>query len=282
VAYLLSSTIANNQIAFLAGLGGGLYIKGPADFHAQSSLIANNFHHGTAMQGPIPDDGYTNTTTGAVTGELTYDLIRTVTNFTITGVGTGSIFGQDPLLGPLQDNGGPTKTHALLAGSPAINAGTPTGCLANTAGPPLTMDQRGARRPFPAGGLCDIGAFEVNPPFTLDIDASNSATKYDALTDGLLVIRYMQGVTGTSLTTGALGPTATRNAADIAANLNEYHWALDIDGDGTVDVVTDGLLVLRYLFGMRGDALIQGALVPTVPRNTSALIESYLGTLTPP
>ncbi|MBI2883851.1 MAG: DUF1565 domain-containing protein [Candidatus Methylomirabilis oxyfera] len=56
----------------------------------------------------------------------------------------------NPLLGPLANNGGPTQTHALLPGSPAIDAGTNTGC-------PST-DQRGVTRP--QGAACDIGAFE--------------------------------------------------------------------------------------------------------------------------
>lgn len=58
----------------------------------------------------------------------------------------------DPLLGPLQDNGGPTFTHALLPGSPAIDAGLDSGA-------PLTTDQRG--QPRIAGAHVDIGAFEV-------------------------------------------------------------------------------------------------------------------------
>jgi CSLREA domain-containing protein len=62
----------------------------------------------------------------------------------------GSLVNTDPLLGQLQANGGPTWTHALLAGSPAINAGSNEGC------PPI--DQRGIARP--ALGACDIGAFE--------------------------------------------------------------------------------------------------------------------------
>lgn len=57
----------------------------------------------------------------------------------------------DPRLGPLQNNGGPTLTHGLLAGSPAIDAGT------NCSGPPVNgIDQRGAAR----DANCDIGAFE--------------------------------------------------------------------------------------------------------------------------
>jgi hypothetical protein len=58
----------------------------------------------------------------------------------------------NPLLGPLQNNGGPTQTHALLAGSPAIDAVT-SGC------PPPPTDQRGVLRP--QGAACDIGAYEL-------------------------------------------------------------------------------------------------------------------------
>lgn len=66
---------------------------------------------------------------------------------------TTDLPGTDPLLGPLADNGGPTQTHALLSGSPAIAAGDAAACP--------TTDQRGAARPQGAG--CDIGAFELVP-----------------------------------------------------------------------------------------------------------------------
>jgi hypothetical protein len=69
--------------------------------------------------------------------------------------------GVDALLGPLGDNGGPTDTRALLEGSPAIDAGA--GCAAT--------DQRGVARP--AGGGCDIGAFES--PFTAPLPVPPSS-----------------------------------------------------------------------------------------------------------
>lgn len=59
----------------------------------------------------------------------------------------------DPLLGPLQNNGGPTETHALSVGSPALDAIPSDACLAT--------DQRGVARPQGPG--CDIGAFELEP-----------------------------------------------------------------------------------------------------------------------
>jgi hypothetical protein len=63
------------------------------------------------------------------------------------------------ILGPLEDNGGPTQTHALLAGSPAVDAGDPNGCQDNL-GVLLLTDQRGFPRPS-AGTICDIGSYEL-------------------------------------------------------------------------------------------------------------------------
>ncbi len=73
---------------------------------------------------------------------------------------TGDLVNTDPHLGPLQNNGGPTPTQALPAGSPAVDAGD---CSPLAGTPPLTIDQRGTARPQPAGGRCDIGAFELQP-----------------------------------------------------------------------------------------------------------------------
>ena len=70
------------------------------------------------------------------------------------------ISGERLNLGPLADNGGPTMTHALLAGSVAIDV-IPEGECLDADGEPLTTDQRG--EPRPAGGGCDVGAFEVQP-----------------------------------------------------------------------------------------------------------------------
>ena len=82
----------------------------------------------------------------------------------------GDLTNTDPLLGPLQDNGGTTETHALLPGSPAIDA-IPVADCTDPLGNPITTDQRGVDRP--QGTACDIGAYEFEPPvggLVVDLD----------------------------------------------------------------------------------------------------------------
>ena len=124
------------------------------------------------------------------------------------------------------------------------------------------------------------------PVATLDIDQSGSgAHQYHALTDGLLLWRYLAGATGDALTGGALGSTAARtDPAEIKDYLDAVRSRFDIDGNGIVESQTDGLLILRYLLGLRGAALIANAL-PTSPplatRNLASEIEAYLQGLMP-
>jgi hypothetical protein len=100
---------------------------------------------------------------GALTSQG-YNLIQNTTNCIIGGDTTGNITGQDPQLGLLVDNGGPTKTHALSEGSPAIDAGNPAAPGSGGAAC-AAIDQRGFLRPF--GAICDIGAFERGGAFSL-------------------------------------------------------------------------------------------------------------------
>jgi hypothetical protein len=91
--------------------------------------------------------------------------VANVSGCNIVGDATGNLLGVDPLLGPLQNNGGPTLTHALLGGSPAIAAGNPGGCRDQN-GNLLTTDQRGFARPAAGSPFCDIGAYEAGAAAT--------------------------------------------------------------------------------------------------------------------
>jgi hypothetical protein len=87
---------------------------------------------------------------------------------TINGTNTANITGQDPLLGPLQDNGGPTLTRALSPTSPAINQGSNPGSL--------TTDQRGTGFARTSGTGTDIGAFEVQVPSVTGVSPQSGPT----------------------------------------------------------------------------------------------------------
>ena len=84
--------------------------------------------------------------------------------------GPGDQINTDPMLGPLQDNGGPTFTHELLAGSPAIDAGDPNFT------PPPSYDQRGAPFHRVVNGRIDVGSFEVQAGSTPTPTATATAT----------------------------------------------------------------------------------------------------------
>lgn len=131
-----NNTIANNTAtgAFRAG-GVVVYSGGTATF--TNNIIANN-------SGARLNCAFTGTATSNG-GNLDYpsDGSCELTNAT-------DVPGADPLLGPLADNGGPTPTMALGAGSPAIDSAVAAECPA--------LDQRLSNRP--QGGGCDIGAVE--------------------------------------------------------------------------------------------------------------------------
>jgi hypothetical protein len=138
--------------------GGGLFVgTGAPVLH--NTLIAGNFRGAT---GTARDDVY-----GALHPGGAYNLIGDGTGMTGLQNGVnGNLVGSasapiDPLLGPLQNNGGPTQTMALLPGSPALNAGDP--------GQLRVPDQRGVVR---TGGV-NIGAYQASATaFLLDAPAT--------------------------------------------------------------------------------------------------------------
>ena len=146
-----------------------------------------------------------------------------------------------------------------------------TGFGEDEAGEIYVIDQKGAVRKIREAPMVTA---------TLDIDGSGTSTQYDALTDGMLVVGYLMGQTGPSLIANRLGATATRvDPAAVAAYIATNISAFDIDGDGNANALTDGILIVRYLFGIRGAALIRDVLSPNATRRTAAQVETYLGTL---
>jgi hypothetical protein len=119
----------------------------------------------------------------------------------------------------------------------------------------------------------------TRPQGSLNVDGNDS---YDALTDGLIIIRYLFGLTGMALTNGAIGSGATlTDPAAIRTKMINLRPQFDIDGNGQADALTDGLLIIRYLFGLRGASLIAGAVGPDATRTTAPQIEAYIQSLMP-
>ena len=114
-------------------------------------------------------------------------------------------------------------------------------------------------------------------PLAFDIDGNGSC---DTTTDAALTFRYMSGLRGDALTQGipfASGATRTA-AAEIATYLNGLGLALDIDGDGLLNPLTDGLLFWRYSLMMPGNVLTASIRAPlaTPGTRTDAAIQAYL------
>jgi len=108
---------------------------------------------------------------------------------------------------------------------------------------------------------------------TWDFDSNGTA---DALTDGLLLLRHTFGLRDAQLTNGAIAPDSPLSAAEVQDAVAEAYSIADIDGNGAVDALTDGLMLLRYLFGLSGDQLINGAVSPDATRTTAAEIQGYI------
>jgi hypothetical protein len=155
---LLNCTVASNfvfgNIYNRPTSGGGVWNwYDPGDiavFQCRNTIIAGN--HSTLTNCTFcPDDisGYMES--------FGHNLVRNTDAWLNAGYEPSDLLGVDPKLGPLRDNGGPTWTHALLTGSPAIDAGDPAGAP--------SQDQRGV--PRPQGRGFDIGAYEYLSPNTV-------------------------------------------------------------------------------------------------------------------
>ncbi len=194
-----------------------------AQTRLQDTIVANGAGGGADLVSdkPITVSGGTNNPGATANADLSqFDLVD---RFAARGavVRLGHVYGEGgtisgtpltagPMLGPLQDNGGPTETMALLPGSPAIDAGDSFG---------LSTDQRGEPRPvdFPgiantAGGDgADIGAFEVQPACTGQADPAQACHA--------LTVTLGGSGTGTVSGTGITCPTGCSGSYGASTSL---------------------------------------------------------------
>jgi hypothetical protein len=221
-----NSTLSGNRGEFSAGaiLNG---FNGDASLTVNNSTLSGNttqlhgggiFNEGQSAIGNSTLSGNSGMTAGAIYNRLaTLDIESTILNRgelgpnilndgTVTShgynlssddgsgylIGPGDQINTDPLLGPLQNNGGPTFTHQLLPGSPAIDTGDPNFT------PPPFLDQRGSGFPRVVSGRIDKGSFEVQQGPTPTSTPRNTPTSTPAAT-----------ATATATATPTASPAAT-------------------------------------------------------------------------
>lgn len=114
---------------------------------------------------------------------------------------------------------------------------------------------------------------------SLDVDLNGQA---DALSDGIVIIRHLFGFTGNALTDGAVDSNGQRTDPTAIQNyLTSISSTLDVDLNQQADALSDGIVIIRSLFGFTGTALTDGAVDPGGQRTDPAVIASFLDNMNP-
>jgi CSLREA domain-containing protein len=212
-----NSTLSGNTASYGGGImnGGALSISHSTFSGNTASADGGGIYGGTVSIKNTILAGNTPTNCDATMASQGYNLESgTDCGFDIQGQ-PGDQWDTDPKLYPLDNNGGPTQTHALQDGSPAIDAGSCT----DIAGNPVTTDQRGYNRPCPTEGGCDIGAYEGYALFgDLDCDCDVDVN------DTMLVADHWRCQSGDAC----------------------YDARYDLDKDGDIDVADIMLSVVHW------------------------------------
>ncbi|MEZ4593155.1 MAG: Calx-beta domain-containing protein [Chloroflexota bacterium] len=251
VGTILNSTIAFNTVT----AAGTTRYGGVANFNGGTLTIQNSIVAQNDQRQCIPNNNWT-----SAGNNLSSDTRCAFT-------ATGDLQLTDPLLTPLGDYGGPTPTHALSPGSPAIDAGSNSACPAT--------DQRGIARPVDgdnnATAVCDIGAFEARNQLTIaDISVNEgdsgttdavftvtlspassqtvtvnyatvagSATANNDYTPTSGQLTFTPGQTSRTITVPIIGDTNDESDETFTVNLSSASNADIIDGTATGTIVDD-------------------------------------------
>src|SRR6266705_3277439 len=299
-----NSTFSGNHAAapYGAGNGGGIYNDGSygsATLTVSNSTFSGNFANlaGPSDGGGVHNYGISGSATvtmrdtilnGGQLGDNLYNASGSVSSLgynlsSDNGGGvmtdTGDQINTDPMLGPLQDNGGPTFTHELLSGSPATDAGD-SNFNPNSFNPPMVYDQRGTGFNRVVSGRIDIGAFEVQAvpsPYAGQVQQPINAdgSSVFSVRRGVVPVKFtltQGGVATCALppatialtrtaggTIGAIDESVYTGPADTGSNFRidncQYIYNLSVSalGVGTyrVDINIDGQVVGSATFQLK-------------------------------
>ena len=246
-ALLESCTVTGNNDGGLCNGEPAYWIYGPtptSTLKIHNTIVANNLIYNWATSSYVAND-----CVGRIKSRG-YNLIEGLSAIyfvDIEGETDGNIIGADPKLGALVDNGGPTKTHALLKGSPCLDAGDPDDYE--------TTDQRGVLRPKDGDGdgtpLPDIGAYEEFTP-QIDITTPSAGAKVSCtvLLEAEANTRYVDfKIDGVLLQTVDGAPHTCSWDTSVHANGSHTIKAVGSDTPGgfsardTVNVKVDNMII---------------------------------------
>ena len=229
-------TISHNHVMNdgATQIGGGIYVQGNSSPDPlptlNNTIVAGNLHGVTTM---TPDDvsgsglsggsPYLNAnSSNTLIGDATTSggLVNGV-NGNIVGVGGAGTIDIVTILAPLADNGGPTLTHALVLGSPAVNAGS-NGLAVEPGGAPLILDQRGFGFNRIISGTVDIGAYES--PYEDIVFPSEDLIVFDDSTG-----RWKVGLSD------GMGGFTWKNGPKWSTAVTWQTFSGDVNGDGFTD-----------------------------------------------
>ena len=242
---------------------------------------------GTGLASPVTVSGLTNGTPYACSVHAT------------NGIGVGPESAASNSVSP-----SPTSPPALIVSIAGSGAGTvttapagincPGNCLQTySAGTAVVLTAAASGGSTFTGwlgactgtGTCSVSInnlSNVSATFTPDTTSPmlvnvNGTSINNPLTDGLVLFRYLSGASASALTSGA----TAMDSSLLANRLNDIKPIFDIDRNGQADAATDGLMLLRYLYGLRGTALTAGAIGIGATRTNSTDIEAYIQSLLP-
>ncbi|MGO9469265.1 MAG: beta strand repeat-containing protein, partial [Isosphaeraceae bacterium] len=276
------STITDNSAAGPYGYGGGIYNAGMLTI--VNSTIAYNISYADYGGGMYDSSGATTTLDNtivdintpddingaAVSSASAYNLVGIDNTGSLTNGNDGNLVGvtNPGLATGLANNGGPTQTIALLAGSPAIEAGSTALAVDPSTSLPLTTDQRGGGYPRIVNGTVDIGAFEVQAaPVTTTATTVGSQANPSA---------FGQSVAFTATVVPSIGSGTPAGAVQFLIDGSDFGSPVPLVNGSAVSASISSLSVATHTIeavysGGTGFAASTGTLTQTVnPANTSS------------
>lgn len=234
-ALLRQDTITGNQVVDPSGLpqgtGGGV-VAVAGGLLTSDTIVGNTAAQDTGLYGELGLPAVSGTILDGRCDRLVGQAYNVVQDPSCGG-GPGTVVGQDPMVQPLHDNGGPTETMAIPTSSPAYDA-DPNAADQLGTGTCSGTDQRGVPYLQRGAARCDIGAYQVEAPTTYVANPlAGSVTAYGAgaTGDAAPVLSLSGASTGLSQPRGVVADVSGKVFVANAGNNSVTEYAPEVTGN---------------------------------------------------